>query len=425
METARSLRRPPGAVDAPTLTEALRRTAANHPDIVAVRWPDDSGVADLVGAAGAGRRGRRRARQARASRAGTRSRSCSANRPEFHIVDLAVGDARRDAVLDLHDLSARRDPVPDRGRGARRWRSIEQAFLAGDARGAQGAARARARDRRRRRGARGDDRARPTSRGRTPTSTPAARWREVEPDDVLTLIYTSGTTGPPKGVQLSHHNIMFAAKAIEEIITLEPGARVISWLPAAHIAERMAHHYIPIDLRGDDHLLPEPARDPLVPAAGPPDLVLRRAADLGEAQGRARDDARRPAGGAAQAGRGRDRRRRSAGPAAPARRAGAGRARGQVAEADEQMFSGIRAMLGLDQAMAVNVGAAPTPGRGARVLPRARDRAGGAVGDVGDLRGRDVQPPGRGQDRDGRAAGARASRSSSPRTARCSSAASS
>src|SRR2546423_9616942 len=30
------------AVDAPTLTEALRRTAANHPDIVAVRWPDDS-----------------------------------------------------------------------------------------------------------------------------------------------------------------------------------------------------------------------------------------------------------------------------------------------------------------------------------------------------------------------------------------------
>ena len=34
----------------------------------------------------------------------------------------------------------------------------------------------------------------------------------VAPEDVLTLIYTSGTTGPPKGVQLSHHNIMFAAK---------------------------------------------------------------------------------------------------------------------------------------------------------------------------------------------------------------------
>src|SRR3954470_13227485 len=33
-------------------------------------------------------------------------------------------------------------------------------------------------------------------------------WRAVEPSDVLTLIYTSGTTGPPKGVQLTHANMM-------------------------------------------------------------------------------------------------------------------------------------------------------------------------------------------------------------------------
>ena len=84
--------------------------------------------------------------------------------------------------------------------------------------------------------------------GSTRTST-RTRSRAPEPEDVLTLIYTSGTTGPPKGVQLSHHNIMFAAKVAEEIIALEPGAKVISWLPAAHIAERMAHHYLPIDLR--------------------------------------------------------------------------------------------------------------------------------------------------------------------------------
>src|SRR5262249_33174163 len=72
----------------------------------------------------------------------------------------------------------------------------------------------------------------------------------VQPDDVLTLIYTSGTTGPPKGVQLSHHNVMFAAQGIEEMISLEAGSRVISWLPAAHIAERMAHHYIPVIYAG-------------------------------------------------------------------------------------------------------------------------------------------------------------------------------
>ena len=72
----------------------------------------------------------------------------------------------------------------------------------------------------------------------------------IEPDDVLTLIYTSGTTGPPKGVQLSHHNIMSVVQTIQELIRLDPQARVISWLPAAHIAERNAHHYIPVVYAG-------------------------------------------------------------------------------------------------------------------------------------------------------------------------------
>ncbi len=39
---------------------------------------------------------------------------------------------------------------------------------------------------------------------------------------------------------------MAAARALEQIVALEPGSRLISWLPAAHIAERMAHHYIPV-----------------------------------------------------------------------------------------------------------------------------------------------------------------------------------
>ena len=48
--------------------------------------------------------------------------------------------------------------------------------------------------------------------GSNPDFDAAAAAAERQPDDVLTLIYTSGTTGPPKGVQLSHHNIMFAAR---------------------------------------------------------------------------------------------------------------------------------------------------------------------------------------------------------------------
>ena len=63
---------------------------------------------------------------------------------------------------------------------------------------------------------------------------------------MLTLIYTSGTTGPPKGVELAHRNLITAVSGIEEIVSFSPGARVVSWLPAAHIAERAAHHYLPI-----------------------------------------------------------------------------------------------------------------------------------------------------------------------------------
>src|SRR5205823_2533009 len=64
--------------------------------------------------------------------------------------------------------------------------------------------------------------------------------------DVLTLIYTSGTTGPPKGVELIHRNLLAAVEGLEELIHFPRDGRVISWLPAAHIAERNAHHYLPI-----------------------------------------------------------------------------------------------------------------------------------------------------------------------------------
>ena len=40
-----------------------------------------------------------------------------------------------------------------------------------------------------------------------------AAWQAVQPDDMLTLIYTSGTTGPPKGVQLTHANLLPRCRA--------------------------------------------------------------------------------------------------------------------------------------------------------------------------------------------------------------------
>jgi long-chain acyl-CoA synthetase len=70
-----------------------------------------------------------------------------------------------------------------------------------------------------------------------------ASWRAVTPDDVLTLIYTSGTTGPPKGVELTHAGMLAQLRMVEAVLPAEPGERLASYLPSAHIADRWASHY--------------------------------------------------------------------------------------------------------------------------------------------------------------------------------------
>src|SRR5246127_4907379 len=68
-------------------------------------------------------------------------------------------------------------------------------------------------------------------------------WRAVQPDDVATLIYTSGTTGKPKGVETTHANLLFEAFAVEAVVGVEFGDRITSFLPSAHIADRMTGLY--------------------------------------------------------------------------------------------------------------------------------------------------------------------------------------
>jgi long-chain acyl-CoA synthetase len=71
---------------------------------------------------------------------------------------------------------------------------------------------------------------------------------EVKPEDLSTIIYTSGTTGVPKGVMLSHHNIISNVDAAAAIIPAQNGDKVLSFLPICHIFERAAsYHY---QLRG-------------------------------------------------------------------------------------------------------------------------------------------------------------------------------
>ena len=65
-------------------------------------------------------------------------------------------------------------------------------------------------------------------------------------DDLLTIIYTSGTTGPPKGVELTHRNVLAQVAATSAGLELPGRLRVISYLPMAHIAERLVTHYLPL-----------------------------------------------------------------------------------------------------------------------------------------------------------------------------------
>jgi long-chain acyl-CoA synthetase len=65
------------------------------------------------------------------------------------------------------------------------------------------------------------------------------RIHEIRPDDLATLIYTSGTTGEPKGVMLSHGNIVSNVMAALEAFPVEPHYTGLCFLPLAHSYERM------------------------------------------------------------------------------------------------------------------------------------------------------------------------------------------
>lgn len=232
------------AVNASTMAEAFRFTAEDHADRVAVRTRDDSvsltwgQLRERVDALAGGLAGLGVGR-------GDTVALMLSNRPEFHLADLAV------MTLGATPFSLYQTLSPEQiqyvvGDAGARVAIVEEAFLE-PLRAARELGLADLAEMVVLEGARGDD-----TRGwddvekSNPDFDVEAAWRAIEPDDLLTLIYTSGTTGPPKGVQLTHRNLMSGVVSTNGIIEFPDNARVISWLPAAHIAERMAHHYLPI-----------------------------------------------------------------------------------------------------------------------------------------------------------------------------------
>jgi long-chain acyl-CoA synthetase len=188
-----------------------------------------------------------------------------------------------------------------------------------------------------------------------------AAWRDVRPEDVLCLIYTSGTTGPPKGVQLTHANMVAVWRACDGVRAVRPGGRSISFLPSAHIADRWATHYGQMIFGHTLHCCPDPKQMvaysiEVRPTAwgGVPRIWEKLKAALETAMAAEQDEEkRRTAEWAMEIGR----------------RKVAAYMEGEVPEdlqaeweeADERLFSKIRSLLGLDEAEWFVVGAAPTP----------------------------------------------------------------
>ncbi|HET7053275.1 MAG TPA: AMP-dependent synthetase/ligase [Solirubrobacterales bacterium] len=197
---------------------------------------------------------------------------------------------------------------------------------------------------------------------RDPGFDPAVSADAVGPDDLLTLIYTSGTTGPPKGVQLTHRNLLTLVASVDDLIPFpEHGGRVISWLPAAHIAERGANYYLPVVKGLEIHICPDPREIvQFLSQARPtwffavPRVWEKLKAGLEAMLAGLPDEQREPVERGLDAALEKVRLEQR-GEAVPDDMLSA------AAAADESMFAALRAQLGLDEAVAVSVGAAPTP----------------------------------------------------------------
>jgi long-chain acyl-CoA synthetase len=345
-------------LDVRTVAEAFRRTAERCRDQIAIRtlgadddltWGRLRERVDAL-AGGLARLGLRR---------GEPVALLLNNRPEFHLVDLAAMTTGAVPFSIYQTLSPEQIEYVLRDSGAR-FAVIERAFFDPFWKAAQNLPqleRVIAIDGAGERGTLRLEQVEGTDAG----FDAEAAVQALQPDDLLTLIYTSGTTGPPKGVQLTHRNMIAAADAFHDTIQFPPAARVISWLPAAHIAERAAHHYLPVIFGFTVTTCPNPREiASVLPQVRPnwffavPRIWEKLKAGLEGRIAALPEEQRRPAQEAIAAAI-RKVRLEQAGEPVPKELAEA------VAKADAELFSKLRALLGLDQAQAVAVGAAPTP----------------------------------------------------------------
>jgi long-chain acyl-CoA synthetase len=241
VQTQPERRVPPKALDASTMCEAFQITVAERADQVALRTIGDgvsitfAEYAEKVRRIAAGL-------HALGVRRGDTVGFMLTNRPEFHLVDAAAMHLGA-TPFSIYNTSSPEQIAYLLGDARNRVFVVEAAFLDRARAGAEQA---------------GDvehlvvlDGAAEGALGFSELEVhepPAgfdfdATWQAVQPDDLLTLIYTSGTTGPPKGVQLTHANELAECRGVDAVGRPKLGGAVVSFLPAAHIADRGLSHY--------------------------------------------------------------------------------------------------------------------------------------------------------------------------------------
>jgi long-chain acyl-CoA synthetase len=231
-----------------TIASRWLDTAEAHPDLVALRAKDGDGWVELTYAEVADRVARTAAGLgALGVGPGDRVVMMMRNIPEFHIVDLAVmicgatpisiyNSSAPDQIAYLAGHSGARVAIVEDMGFAERFNAVrdqldglDHLVLLSDPEGLAG-----------------DDivPGSTVTDGHEPLDLRAAAT-EITPDMLATVIYTSGTTGPPKGVMITHRNVVWTAQGYLDLLSIDPaGFRAVSYLPMAHIAERMSSHYL-------------------------------------------------------------------------------------------------------------------------------------------------------------------------------------
>src|SRR5436190_5242327 len=361
MQTGASASIPrPAALDEPTLCAAFARTAAERGDAVALRTPGDAvrltwreyaALADRYAAGLA----------ALGVGPGDTVAMMLTNRPEFHVLDCAAMHLRA-VPFSVYNTSSPEQLEYLLGDAGNRVVICERVFLdrvlaarpacpavehviVVDGDGEEGTSTL-------------DD----LAGGGDGGFDAEAAARAVAPDDLLTLIYTSGTTGPPKGVQVTHANMLAEWRALHAGSPTRPSGRLISFLPAAHIADRWSSHYGAMIFGHEVTCCSDPRRVmEVVPEVRPttfgavPRIWEKTKAALEAAFDAEPDQERRATvRWALDVGR------------RPVRAEQSGERvddtlAEEYARADELVLSKVREQLGLDQADRFVAGAAPTP----------------------------------------------------------------